>query len=150
MILALCEDIEHIKGFMMRPEIYRYAAEFGNKEQTFECSKKECWLDYDKGAGLINIEVKTGCMIEIHPYILRERKADYKKMIETLFYYVRKFMPEEVQKVNAVIPAIYENTCKIAESVGMTKEGVDRSSYRYNGGICDRILYGIKRSEING
>ena len=145
--MRICHDLEYIKEFMLKPEVYRYAAEYGNETREFIDDEKQCWIDYN-GIGLINIEIKTGCMIEMHPYILREYKDKYKDMILELFKRIKERMPEEVQKINAVIPEAYKNTCAIAEEAGMTKEGVDRSSYRHENGICDRILYGITRSEL--
>lgn len=145
----MCNDMAYVREFMLRPEIYRYAAEYGNDPDAaeFVSDEKQCWLDFE-GVGLINIHIETGCMIQFHPYILRTHKERFNEMVLKLFHYFDKCLPEEVVKINVTIPVIYENTLRAAETVGMTSEGLDRSSYRHKGGVCDRILYGITREEL--
>ena len=139
-----------VKAFMMLPEIYRYASEFGtNKESiVFSHSAKELWLDYDS-VGLINVHVETGAMCRFHPYILRSHKANYDGMVKEFFSWFTDNMPKEAVKLNAIIPRIFKGAILAAEKAKMTMEGIDRDSYRHDNGVCDRLLFGITRAEID-
>ncbi len=142
-----------VRKFMMLPEIYRYAAEYGvEKENTvFVYGPKEFWLTYRVGTepvGLINMHIETGSMCQFHPYILREFKGYYDAMVRAFFDWFMEKMPLEAVKLNAIIPTIFKGALKAAERAKMKTEGLDRMSYRTADGVCDRVQVGITREEM--
>lgn len=148
-MITPCQDMDKVKAFMLLAEIYRYAAEFGADKDnaTFSHGPQELWLDYDS-IGLVNLHVETGAMCRFHPYILRARKAKYDNMVQEFFKWFIDNMPIEAVKLNAIIPVIFKGAILAAEAAKMTMEGIDRDSYRHDNGICDRLLFGITRAEI--
>ena len=150
-MIVICEDYDLINHFMSLPEITRYSREFGAIGQNYTPDKRELWLAYSVdgiAAGLINLHSVSGSAFQFHPYILNEHKKDYVKMCVMFFKWFDEFMPAQAVKLNAVIPSPYRAALRAAESGGMTKEGTDRMSYRTRTKVCDRILYGITREEI--
>ena len=142
-----------VRRFMMRPEVYRYAAEFGVNEDQVEFSDgpRKIWLCYIQGkqvVGLIDMHVETGSMCIFHPYILREHKSNYDQMVQEFFTWFAEFMPKEAIKLNAYIPIVFKGAIMAAERAKMKREGLDRMSYRTADGVCDRILFGITREEL--
>ena len=153
MMLEICRDMDTVRQFMSLPEIYKYCAEFGaDKESRFTHSNTELWIKYiDNGEfiGLINMHVMTGAMCQFHPYILKKNKSQYNRMIKGFFKWFDDNMQAEAVKLNAVIPAMYIATIRAAYDVGMTREGIDRMSYRHKKRVLDRVMFGITRKEIN-
>ena len=142
-----------VKDFMLLPEISRYAVEYGSdlESEVFEANGRQCWLSYivdGKRVGIINFYLKTGTMGMFHTYILREFKKNYDVMVQEFFNWFLDEMPEQMVKLNVVIPTQFKGAIKAAESAGMTREGVDRMSYLSEDGPCDRILLGIIRREM--
>ena len=138
----------YVKEFMLDPNVYRYAAEYGaSEEMEFNCGNKELWLTYDD-IGLINLHVETGSMCRFHPYIKREHKDKYDGMIKEFFKWFIDNMQAEAVKLNAIIPVVFDGAQQAARRAKMTVEGIDRMSYRTEKGACDRILYGITKEEM--
>ena len=142
-----------VTKFMHLPEIYKYCAEFGaDKDTRFTHGNKEVWIKYIENGefiGLINMHVMTGSMCQFHPYILKKYKAQYNRMVKDFFKWFDDNMQAEAVKLNAVIPSIYRSTIRAAYDVGMTREGIDRMSYRHKKRVLDRVLFGITRKEMN-
>lgn len=142
-----------IKIFMMLPEVKRYAAEFGAEvdDDSFETNNKQAWFLYSvdqEGVGLIKFNIQTSVMCEFHPYIFREYKGHYGQMVQEFFEWFVNDAPEQMVKLNAVIPTIFKGALAAANRAGMTQEGTDRLSYLSKNGPCDRILLGITREEM--
>ena len=79
-MIKLCQDAPTVNEFMNRPEIYRYAAEYGADEFKAEPNKKELWLSYYVDGlmvGLTSLYVVTGSACQFHPYILRAYSKHY-------------------------------------------------------------------------
>lgn len=152
-MISVCNSLEFIRSFMMLPEIYRYAAEYGNNPDKIEFTdgEKEMWLTYHQGrdkVGLIHLQIETGAMCSFHPYILRANKESYNNMVKLFFEWFMGNMPDKAVKLNAIIPSIFPGPLKAARAAGMVEEGVDRLSYRTENGVYDRILMGITREEM--
>ena len=152
-MITVCKDPEIVRVFISLPEIIRYAAEEGatiNDIQA-ETTSRNGWLIYSKDGesmGLTQMQIKTGCMAEFHPYILRKYKQHYDDMIKEIFAWFIEHVPGQIVKLNAWIPAIYKGALNAADRAGMITEGVDRKSFLTKSGACDRILKGITRQEL--
>ena len=148
-MIELCNDMDHVRKFMLLPEVYRYCAEFGvNKDKIeFSDGPRQAWLTYNE-YGLIDMRIETGSMCSFHPYILRSNKSEYGAMILEFFAWFAEFMPVEAVKLNATIATIFKGAIAAAEKAGMKMEGVDRLSYRAESGVYDRLLFGITREEM--
>lgn len=142
-----------VEDFMNLPEIYRYAVECGNgtRKQFTSDREGEFWLGFyeeSELSGIISVHIETGSMAIFHLYILRAHKESYGKMAALFFAWMKENMQPELLKLNAYIPTIFKNTISIAKDYGMTLEGLDTLSYRHKGGVCDRVLMGIKMADI--
>ena len=145
--------MEYITNFMLLPEIYRYAAEFGAVKEDIEFTQgeREIWLSFEKDGervGLINMTCETGPMCEFHPYILKKSSADFDRMIVEFFEWFDINMHEQATKLNCYIAKMYKATTAAARRAGMTLEGTDRGSFLTKYGPCDRLMFGITRGEI--
>lgn len=152
-MITVCKDPEVVKTFMSLPEICRYAAEEGANIDSIEAETtgRNIWLIYSKDGesmGLTQMQIKTGCMAEFHPYILRKYKQNYDDMIKEIFNWFIENMPAQIVKLNAWIPSICKGALSAADRAGMITEGVDRKSFLTKMGACDRILKGITRQEM--
>lgn len=142
-----------VEDFMHLPEISRYAVEFGsNPDLPFTtASDSECWLGFYEGGklvGLGKLHIETCCMGMCHQYSLREHKQSYQDATKQLFVWIKNNMQKELVKLNAYVPVIYAKTIEELKGAGMVIEGLDTSSYRHKGGVCDRVLLGIKIEDI--
>jgi len=145
--------MEAVKSFMMRPEIYRYAVEFGCRVQdhSFISTDSDFWLSYRQDnelIGLINVHVITGAMCQFHPYILHKHKDGYNRMVLEFFKTFKEIMPENMAKLNAYIPVVFNGAIKAAKQAGMVEEGIDRQSYLTSKGAIDRIMFGKLREDM--
>ena len=152
-MITVCRDPEIVRLFMSLPEIARYATEYGASIDDLNCeiTTQNGWLLYsvnDEPVGLTQLEIISGCAAQFHPYILREFKQHYDGMIKELFKWFIEEVPEQIVKLNAVIPAHCRGALLAAERAGMITEGVDRESFLTSDGACDRILKGILRREM--
>jgi hypothetical protein len=137
---------------MNRPEIYRYAAEYGAGEFKVAPSEKEFWLAYyidGRMVGLSSLYVITGSACQAHPYILRDYSHYYEDMLKAIFAWFVEYMPPEAIKLNALIPTMFKRTIQAVKNVGGQVEGLDRMSYRRTKTrVYDRMLLGITREEM--
>ncbi len=152
-MIEVCKDMTYVKGFMLLPEISRYATEYGAdpKDEEFECDGRHGWLTYSVegvNVGMIKFYLCTGTMSMFHPYILRSHKDKYDEMVQEFFRWFIGNVPEEICKLNVAIPEQFVGAIKAADTAGMKLEGVDRASYLSKDGPCDRILLGITRREM--
>ena len=143
---------EYVREFMNKPEIYRYAAEYGAGPIEPEIGGREFWLSYvidGAKVGLASLHVVTGAMIQCHPYILRDYKEHYISMIKSIFKWFVGNMPPYAVKLNALIPTIFKATIDSVIEAGGKVEGIDRQSFRYSETrVYDRVLMGITREEM--
>ena len=150
-MITRCKDMSLIDLFMTLPEIRRYAAEYGAEDQPATEDERNIWLVYsidDDPIGIINLHMITGCAAQFHPYILRSGKTYYNEMVNEFFGWFMDNAPEEIEKLNVIIPDIYKGALKAANVAKMVTEGVDRKSWLTENGPCDRILLGITRGEL--
>lgn len=138
---------------MSLSEIWMYAAEHGATINDFNpnCDDRNVWLVYSldgDSVGLTQLEIKNGAMAEFHPYILKSHKAHYVDMVREVFRWFLDYVPLQIGKLNAYIPAHCKGALKAADDAGMKTEGTDRESFLTYGGPCDRILKGITRREM--
>ena len=141
-----------VKQFMTLPEVRRYAAEYGAEDTEFETTKRNAWLLYSvdgESVGIIRFHVETGTMAMFHPYILREFKHLYDEMGQEFLKWFSDNAPEQIVKLNVIIPVIFKGALYAAVRGGMTREGLDRDSYLSENGAVDRILFGITRKELS-
>jgi RimJ/RimL family protein N-acetyltransferase len=147
-MIARCNDMEFVKEFMYLPEIKRFAEEYGSAEKEFNTTPHDVWLAYlvdnDK-VGLINVHVMTGTMCMFHPYILREYRRHYMRMVKEFISHF--FDTIDLCKLNVTIPVCFPGAINAARRAGMAHEGTDRSSYLTAEGPVDRMLFGITREE---
>lgn len=139
--------------FMSLPEIARYATEYGASIDDLNCeiTTQNGWLLYsvnDEPVGLTQLEIISGCAAQFHPYILREFKEHYDDMVQEIFTWFIEEVPDQIVKLNAVIPSHCKGALLAAEQAGMVTEGADRESFLTYDGPCDRILKGILRREM--
>ena len=141
--------MSYIREFMTLPEVWRYCAEFGCdvEKVEFNSDEKECWLRWNK-TGLINLHILTGPMVTVHPYILRESKADFGRMLNEFLQWFLDNVPEQIQKINVPVPIFCIGAIQAAFRVGMRVEGIDRMSYLTKKGPVDRVMFGLLRGEI--
>jgi hypothetical protein len=150
--MNVIRDPDIVREFMNRPEIYRYAAEYGSGKIEPSMSGREVWLGYEIDGeliGLANIYVVTGSMCMCHPYIVRKHRDKYEDMLKSIFKWFVDAMPLYAIKLNALIPTIFKNTIQAVKNVGGKVEGIDRQSYRHSESrVLDRVLMGITREEM--
>ena len=149
-MITQCLDMSFVKQFMTRPEVRRYAAEYGAEDPVFDTNKRNAWLLYstkNEYAGLIKFHIETGTMAMFHPYILREFKHLYDVMVKEFFDWF-KSKPSPIVKLNVIIPEVCKGALLAADRAGMTREGVDRDSYLTESGPVNRILLGITLKEL--
>lgn len=152
-MITVCANMKKVRDFMTLPEILYYCAEYGaNPDDTeFYTNKRKGYLVYSvkgRDVGMIDFHVETGVMAQFHPYILREFKGYYDEMVQEFFEWFLKESPEEVVKLNVVIPVKYVGALKATETAGMKLEGIDRLSWLTKDGPCDRAVIGITREEL--
>jgi len=153
-LIVITRDLHLISDFLLTPEIFRYAAEFGVSKESLcldSIDKNEVWLAYiinDRMVGLINLEKTSGCAVKIHPYILKEHKVSYKAMIRECYTFIGNNIIGCV-KVNAVIACKFKRTIEIAKELGMKVEGEIRDNYQVSENeVCDSIFLGITKDEM--
>lgn len=152
-MIEVCRDMQHVRNFMLQPEITYYALEYGAdaEDEVFESHGRQGWLTYSiegERIGMINFHLDTGTMGMFHPYILRAYKDFYDAMVKEFFGWFLDNVPEEVVKLNAMIPVKFKGALNAANRAGMAIEGKDRLSYLTSDGACDRMLLGITREEM--
>ena len=152
-MIEQCLDMNVVREFMLRPEISRYATEYGADLEAvvFTTKERSCWISYtlnQEVIGMISLHLITGTMGEFHPYILRKFKAKYNHMVKEFFKWFIDNVPEQICKLNVAIPEQFKGAILAAETVGMKHEGLDRMSYLSKSGPCNRILLGITRREM--
>ena len=137
---------------MLMPEILQYAAEDDpSQDPVFTCESGEAWLlamDGDVFVGIIYTHTTGSAVAFFHPYILKEYKGKFETMCKAFLTWFADEMPEQIIKLNALIPTYAKAAYKTAISIGLTKEGTDRMSYRKYDKIWDRYLMGITRGEM--
>lgn len=152
MILQQTHNMELVKQIMLMPEILQYASEDDpDCDPVFTCEKGEAWLlamDDDLFVGIIYTHITGSAVAFFHPYILRKHKDEFEPMCKAFLKWFADSMPNKIIKLNALIPTYAKPAYEAAISIGFTKEGVDRMSYRKHGKIWDRYLMGITRGEI--
>jgi hypothetical protein len=152
-LISVCKDKEVVKSFMLLPEIWRYAAEYGTSPDDIRSANtdRNVWLMYSINndlAGLTQLEIINGAMASFHPYILREYKAKYDIMIKEIFSWFLLNIPKQIEKLNAYIPIICKGALLASDRAGMKTEGLDRKSFLTEFGAVDRVLKGITRQEL--
>ena len=141
-----------VRQIMLMPEILQYAAgDEPDYNHIFTCDKGEAWLlvmDSDVFVGIVYIEITGGAVAFFHTYILENQSRKFKRMCRTFLKWFTDNMPKQIIKLNTLMPSYSKAAYKIAISLGFTKEGTDRMSYRRYNKIWDRYLMGIQRGEI--
>lgn len=139
--------------FIETPEIWEVISEDGQERGTFRPEvEQECWLAMHNNDGtvvaLYNFHAVNGITVEIHAHVLPEyRKEHSAATCLAAFRWMYDNEPE-CNKIIANVPNIYENVKNFAVRMGFSIEGVNRSSYRKNGGTHDQWSMGITRDEI--
>ena len=152
MIFHQTEDMELVKQIMLMPEILKYAAEDEpDYNPVFTCDKGEAWLlamDGDDFVGISYIHITGSAVSFFHTYILEKHNRKFKRMCRSFLKWFADNMPKQIIKLNTLMPSHAKAAFKIAISLGFTKEGTDRMSYRKYDKIWDRYHMGITRGEI--
>ena len=134
------------------PEILQYAAgDEPDYNPVFTCGNDEAWLlamDGDIFVGIIYIHITGGAVAFFHTYTLEKHSRKFKRMCRHFLKWFTDNMPKQIIKLNTLMPSYSKAAYKIAISLGFTKEGTDRMSYRRYNKIWDRYLMGIQRCEI--
>ena len=144
--------MELVKQVMLMPEILQYAAGDNPDHDTeFTCGKDEAWLlamDGDIFVGIIYTHITGGAVAFFHTYTLEKHSRKFKRMCRDFLKWFTDNMPKQIIKLNTLMPSYSKAAYKIAISLGFTKEGTDRMSYRKHDKIWDRYLMGITRGEM--
>lgn len=152
-MITPCIDMDYVKDFMTQPEIWRYAAEYGAEYGPidFHYNGRKVWLSYSvegESVGLIEFDIMTGTMAMIHPYIIRSHKQHYDMMIQEFFRWFLDCVPEQICKINVLIPDFCKGAQEASKRAGFKFEGLDTKSWLSEFGACDRFLLGIARGDI--
>ena len=98
--------------------------------------------------GVIYLHCDTSCSIGFHPYLLSKHRVKGREMMKVFFNWFLENIPESIVKINVVIPDCFKSAVNFAKKVGFKLEGISRESYTQEDKICDRIMLGITRSEV--
>lgn len=138
---------------MTHPDIWKTCAELGSNINDYDPEvEADCWLMLDvdgENIGVYNVHAHNSTTIEVHAHVLPEfRQKHSHETGDLVLKWILEEGPEQYQKVIAQIPECYPNVIKFTMAHGFKKEGVNRQSDIVDGILCDQILLGITRSEI--
>lgn len=107
---------------------------------------KDCWLT--AGDYAVIYLRKTGCItVDVHVHFLPESRGE--TAVKTIKAFYRWFLENTpFRKLTAEVPECYPNVSNFCLKMGMTAEGINRSSYLKNGEELDQVNLGITRAEI--
>lgn len=106
----------------------------------------EYWVGiYDDGLiGIYRIHPLNSICFQIHAFMMDRTKKESGKVI--LQWCVHNI--EDMQKLIAEIPVIYQNVYYYTKKQGFKDEGINRKSFMKNDKLHDQYRLGITRSEI--
>jgi hypothetical protein len=144
-------DNSVIESFMRLPEIFKTAAEDGQKPEDFKSNcQADCWLLMmcgDEFIGAYKIHALNKVTAAIHANVLPVHRKKYSHYtgLAALQWIIDN---TDYQKVVATIPVIYGNVKRFTSGFGFNQEGISTNSYLKNGSLVDQYLLGITRDEI--
>lgn len=145
----LIDDVRLIKAFLRLPEIWETIGE-DEPELSIDL-ENEFYLGMFVDSRLIGIyvlESRSSVCLQIHANVLKDYRRQYsKKTGEAALSFIINQIPS-CKKVVARIPSLYKNVYEFTKSFGFKDEGLNRLSYKKNGGLWDVHQLGITRSEI--
>lgn len=146
-------DPDLVFDVMTHPALWPTVAEEGQDPMDFQPEMNgEVWLVVTHGtqvAGLYNLHAHNSVTLEIHAQILPEFRGENAKesSIALLEWFVAN-APSQFQKLIAQVPTVYPNVVAFTKNAGFQEEGLNRQSCRENGELCDQVMLGITRQEI--
>lgn len=148
MDIDIAKDMEGLRDFLLRPEIWERAAEDDVSRENFMPFNAEAsiWLvvgDYDAA---ISVHMENGASVRIHPYIANVKES--RSIMFLLYEWLSANLGESINKINASIPKFDRKLYNFAMKVGFVNEGINRESYLKGGEYHDLINLGITRAEM--
>ena len=137
------EDIQRVVMPMINDVI-----EDGTAFDCFDLNvNQDCWLDLD-GCGYMHLSAYNRTTLDIHPYILKEKRHRSIECGKASLKWVSDNAPDMYKKLISQVPSIYPHIKKYTESLGFKHEGTHTKSFTKNGQLYDLWLFGIERSSL--
>jgi len=146
------DDMEAVKNIASHPDIWPRFSD-GVDIEDYHPSNDDCnqWLviHIDNNiAGIIRVYCQSTCAIEYHPYMYKTYRKHFREMTRVFYEWFLTGTPEDILKINVMIPECYKSTINASRKVGFILEGVNRDSYRLDGKVYNQIMSGITRKEV--
>lgn len=146
------EDIDSIKAIMTHDALWPLVSDDGMVKEDYVPNTDDCWLLMKSGnavIGLYHIHPHNSVTLEIHAQVLPEYRKEHSKQTgEAALKWIINSAPKSYQKVIAQIPAVHMNVIKFTQSFGFQLEGLNRLADRVDGNLCDVVLLGVTRTEL--
>lgn len=151
--MALTSDMHTIREIMIQPSVWDRLTEDGMGKENYmpEMTKKRGWLmvkDDDSPIGAIIIDTETSTSISIHPYLIGDKRALGRDMMQKFYEWFLENIKDTVIKINVKVPKCHKIVYNFAKNVGFKYEGTTRQGFRKYGKIHDQWNLGITRDEI--
>lgn len=121
---------------------------------TYDCfeidTHSDCWLeciDNDEFVGLYQLSPFNRTVLDIHCYILKDKRNKSKLFTRQALSWVANNAPEMYSKLITQTP--YKHIKKWLLTVGFELEGTYKKAFTKNEDILDLWLFGLNRGDIN-
>ena len=97
---------------------------------------------------LFHIKAYNRTTLDIHPYIIREKRKYSKQCGKLALNWIKDEAPEMYKKVISQVPSIYPHIKKYTLGLGFNLEGAYTKCFLKNGKLHDLWLFGLNRGDI--
>lgn len=150
--LKKAESAEEVSKILKEPELFNRIAEDSVDPEEYEIpfDGHQCYMMImkdDEPIGVWNLYPLNTVTLNIHCNILKEHRKHGKDAGRLILEWFTTECPEQYQKLNAEIPAVFESVYHFTKGFGFKDEGVNRLSIMKNGELTDQYRLGITRGE---
>jgi len=150
--LKKAETAEEVGRILKDPELFDRIAEDSVDPEEYEIpfDGHQCYMMImlgDIAIGVWNLYPLNTVTLNIHCNILKEHRKHGKDAGRLILEWFTTECPEQYQKLNAEIPAVYESVYHFTKGFGFKDEGINRLSIMKNGELTDQNRLGITKCE---
>lgn len=111
-------------------------------------TESECWLEFNSGdetIGYMQLKPYNRTTLDIHPYILPEKRRFSLECGKLAIDFFNQEAPEMYRKLISQVPSCYRHIKRYTLSLGFELEGTHKNSFLKNGQLLDLWLFGYER-----
>ena len=150
MIAQRCYDKDKIYSVVL--DTFDDVVEDGTALTCIEIdTESDCWIEIvadETLFGFFHIKAYNRTTLDIHPYIIREKRKYSKQCGKLALNWIKDEAPEMYKKVISQVPSIYPHIKKYTTSLGFDLEGTHTKCFLKHGKLYDLWLFGLSRCDL--